>query len=95
MPDPDALAGRLALGLQPADLIAMQGPFSYELNAALLRQYRASVLVTKESGPAGGTDHKVKAAVDLGLPVVLIERSVKKYPLVVSNCRELLEVLDG
>lgn len=35
-------------------IIAMQGPFGTELNEALIRQYDIGVLVTKESGQAGG-----------------------------------------
>jgi precorrin-6A/cobalt-precorrin-6A reductase len=79
--------------LKPSEIIAMQGPFSYELNKALLIDYRASVLVTKESGPVGGTDNKIKAALDLGIPVILMERPVAAYPIVVSSCAELLEIL--
>lgn len=93
LPEPGVLARCLALGLKPSDIVAMQGPFSYELNRVLLVDYGASVLVTKESGLAGGTDTKVKAALDLGIPVVLIERPGVEYPLVVRNCTELLEVL--
>lgn len=95
LPAPEVLARCLALGLQPADLIALQGPFSYEFNRALLREYRAAVLVTKESGPAGGTEEKVKAALDLGIPVVLIKRPAARYPRVVSNYAELLGILEN
>ncbi|MFR5071008.1 MAG: precorrin-6A/cobalt-precorrin-6A reductase [Bianqueaceae bacterium] len=32
----------------------MQGPFSQELNTAMLRQYDCRYLLTKNSGDAGG-----------------------------------------
>lgn len=59
-------------GLSGKQIIAMQGPFSVELNAALLRQYQISVLVTKESGHAGGFLEKIEAAGRVGVPVVVI-----------------------
>ena len=45
-----------------ATSIAMQGPTSAELDAALLRHLGATVLVTKESGDAGGLGEKLRAA---------------------------------
>ena len=43
-------------------LIAMQGPFSVEMNLALLKQTEAAWFVTKESGTTGGFEEKLKAA---------------------------------
>jgi len=74
IPDPGVIREVLDLGVGPGDLVAMQGPFSEELNLALLRHYRAGVLVTKESGREGGLEEKLSAARKLGLPVVLIRR---------------------
>lgn len=49
-------------GLAGRQIIAMQGPFSAEMNLALLRQYDIQVLVTKESGVQGGFAEKAEAA---------------------------------
>jgi len=61
-------------GLTPADVVAMQGPFSQELNVALLRHYKADVLVTKDGGAPGGMEEKLNAALETGIPVVIVER---------------------
>lgn len=74
LPQPDIVDRCLALGLAPRDVVAMQGPFSRELNRAMFQEYGAEVIVTKESGPTGGLREKVLAALDLGLTVVMIER---------------------
>lgn len=74
LPTPAVLTHCLNLGLSVVDIVAMQGPFSIALNRALLQEYRASVLVTKESGAEGGTDTKIAAALDLGIPVVVVKR---------------------
>lgn len=74
LPDPPVITSCLSLGLAPADLIAMQGPFSYQLNLALFREYQADVMVTKDSGQTGGADTKIAAALELNIPVVVVAR---------------------
>ena len=73
-PTPESLAACAAAGLEPRDIVAMQGPTSAELDAALLRHLGATVLVTKESGDAGGLDEKLRAAELVGATVVVVER---------------------
>ncbi|MBO5524968.1 MAG: precorrin-6Y C5,15-methyltransferase (decarboxylating) subunit CbiT, partial [Roseburia sp.] len=60
-------------GLTGKQIIAMQGPFSKELNVALLNQFHISCLVTKESGETGGYPEKLAAAAELQIPVIVIE----------------------
>lgn len=50
------------LGFTGSHLIAMQGPFSMEMNLALLHQTEAKYFVTKESGKNGGFAEKLEAA---------------------------------
>ena len=79
-----------SLGLTPKNIIALQGPFSTELNIALYKQYRADVIVTKNSGEIGGTDTKLEAAMALGLPVVMVDRPRIEYDKVVYTFDEVL-----
>ncbi len=60
------------LGISGKHLICMQGPFSKEINAAMLRQANAAFLVTKETGKAGGFDEKLEAAEECGVRAVII-----------------------
>ncbi len=94
LPIRESLEKCAALGLQPKDIIALQGPGSLELNKALLMDYKAEVLVTKESGATGGEDVKVKAALSLGLPTVLIARPRVEYPLVAGEYEDVLRWLE-
>lgn len=64
----------LSLGIEQRNIIALQGPFSRELNEELYRQYGTQVMITKESGAEGSVDEKVHAALDMGLYVILIAR---------------------
>lgn len=63
-----------SLGLTAKHIIAMQGPFSYDMNRAMIRHCAADVLVTKNSGLVGGSDTKLKAAMDEGIHVIVIDR---------------------
>ncbi len=74
LPDPVIIQQCLDSGLRAKDIIAVQGPFSEEMNIAMLKEFKAEVLVTKDSGSNGGTNTKLAAAFRLGLPVVLVSR---------------------
>lgn len=63
-----------AAGFYGRHLLAMQGPFSEEMNIASLRHVNASYFVTKESGKAGGFDEKLSAAKKAGVTLVVIRR---------------------
>jgi len=89
LPDPGVLEKCFALGLNPRDIIALQGPFSKELNKALFKQYGAQVIVSKESGETGGTDSKIEAALELSIPLVIVERPQLTYPLLVESVRQI------
>lgn len=69
-----AVLDSTALGFEGKHLIAMQGPFSKEMNAALLRHVGAAYFVTKESGKAGGFPEKLEAAAEAGAVLVVIAR---------------------
>ena len=62
-------------GLPAAHILAMQGPFSQELNEALIRQFGIRTLVTKETGRSGGYDEKVNAAGSCGINCFVIGKS--------------------
>ena len=78
------------LGMEGKHLIGMQGPFSRELNAAMLRQYHCDYLVTKDTGNAGGFREKMEAAEECGVTAVIIGRPLKETGQSVRECRKLL-----
>lgn len=74
LPAAESLSACEAAGIAASHIIAMQGPFSQELNAATLRHIGARWLVTKSSGAAGGFDGKIAAAENTGAVPVVIGR---------------------
>ena len=53
-------------------ILALQGPFTVEMNEAMIRQYQIGCLVTKASGVTGGYPEKLEAAERAGIPVFVI-----------------------
>ncbi len=74
LPLPSSLEACAAAGIPPAHIIAAQGPFSEELNAAQIKQCGAEYIVTKASGKSGGFDEKILAAKRTGAVPVIIGR---------------------
>ncbi len=90
LPDSGVIRECEALGIRGTHLIAMQGPFSQDLNEAMIRQTGVSWLVTKESGRAGGFEEKMAAAAACGIGTVVIRRSGETGLSVEAVCGELL-----
>lgn len=81
------------LGVEQKNIIAIQGPFSKELNKALYAQYNVDIVITKESGKVGSVDEKVEAARELQIPIIMIKRPKIEYGNVYQDFESLLEAL--
>ncbi len=74
LPSADAVIQCRASGFAPERIICMQGPFSKQLNSAVMREFNIKYLVTKRSGKSGGFEEKIAAARDCGVECVIINR---------------------
>lgn len=90
LPEPEVVQQARELGFSPANIVALQGPFSVELNKELYKKYGAQVIVTKNSGQTGGTDTKFTAAIELGLPIVIIDRPKLAYDNLAESFEQVL-----
>lgn len=77
-------------GLKPAHILAMQGPFSKEMNVAMLKSVDAKFLVTKDSGSKGGFEEKQAAAREAGAKLVVIGRPPQRDGLNYADTLSLL-----
>lgn len=73
LPGMESISICTELGIKGKQMIAMQGPFSTEMNEAILHQYEIACMVTKKSGRQGGYPEKLEAAKRAGIPVYVIE----------------------
>ena len=72
LPSVSSIEACLAAGVPTPHIIAAQGPFSREINAAQLRMISADYMITKASGRSGGFDEKIEAAAETGAVPVII-----------------------
>lgn len=91
LPMEPSLSACREAGLAPDHIIAMQGPFSQEMNVAMLRAVQAAYLVTKDAGEKGGFGKKAAAAREAGAVLVVVGRPAQRDGLDFSSTAELLE----
>ena len=80
-------------GIPHRNIIAMQGPFTLELNLALMQQFHIRYLVTKDGGSAGGFAEKAQAAAQSGAALVVLRRPEEcgeTAEEILQRCGELL-----
>lgn len=80
LPSVESLKTCMECGIPVSHFVAMQGPFTQEMNVATLRHIEAAAIVTKESGKVGGFDAKIAAAKEVGIPAVVIRNPERNLP---------------
>ena len=81
-------------GIPHRNIIAVQGPFSEELNKAVMRDYRIDLMITKDSGKAGGFAEKINAARSCGVSIIVIRRPEEEglpFDQILAYCREKMK----
>lgn len=78
LPLPASLEACSAAGLSPSHIFALQGPFSREMDEAMLHRTGARWLVTKDGGAAGGFQEKAAAARHAGARLLVIGRPAQE-----------------
>ena len=78
------------LGIEGKHLLCMQGPFSREMNIALIHQFDIAWMVSKESGRAGGFLEKYQAAKETGCRMIVIGRPKEEQGMELEKCIEYL-----
>lgn len=111
LPDTDPIEVCRSAGIKKNHIICMQGPFDADMNQAtmrhILREWKKEnngsdvsdaslILVTKQSGRAGGFDEKIEAAKTVGAEAVVIGRTEESDGLPFEEVvRELDHIIEG
>ena len=93
LPMPAHIEQCVEMGIKSSNILALQGPFSLELNKAVFKQYHIDVMVTKDSGKTGGVPEKIQAAMGMGIDTVVIQREEIDYPVICSSIDEVFCML--
>ncbi len=93
LPMPAHIEQCVSMGIKPSNILALQGPFSLELNKAIYNQYKIDVVITKDSGKTGGVPEKIQSAREAGIDIVIIKREEIDYPLKCSSIDDVFCLL--
>lgn len=72
LPGMESLMHCMNQGIGGKQILALQGPFTTEMNEAIIHQYQIKCLVTKASGKCGGYPEKLEAANRAGILAYVI-----------------------
>lgn len=90
LPNAESLAKCAEAGFEGKHVLCMQGPFSEEMNAALIKHVSAEYLVTKDSGQPGGFYEKISACEKTGTEAILIGRPRKEEGMTFDETAAML-----
>ncbi len=91
MPRPENIAKLIDLGIITKNIIAMEGPLTYELELAIMNNYKIECLVTKDSGNI----EKIKAALEKGIKILILKRDNIQYKNVYNDINEIIRVVNN
>ena len=93
LPSPSVLSKIVDAGIKIKDIIAIQGPVTFELEKAFIHQFDIKAILTKDSGTQGGVVEKFKAARECNIKTIVIEKVKFDYELEFNDEEELVEFL--
>lgn len=78
-------------GIDRDHIIDAMGPFSYEQNVEMFVAASADIMLTKDSGKAGGFAEKIRAASKLGMKIAVLQRPEENT----ENSISITEILEN
>ncbi len=93
LPVEKSLHAAILAGVPQDRIVTGRGPFSVEENRAVIRKFKIGVLVTKDSGVAGGLPEKIAAARLESCRIVMLRRPPRPSGEVYENISDLLQAV--
>jgi precorrin-6A/cobalt-precorrin-6A reductase len=94
LPSVSVMEKCIGLGIDIGDIIAMKGPIGYDLNCGFIKEYSAVAMILKDSGVQGGTEEKIKAALDSDVLAIVIKRVEEEYSRIFNNEKDLVDYIN-
>ncbi len=91
LPMESSLKACAGAGIPPKQIICMQGPFSLEMNCALLRQFQIQILLSKYTGTQGGFQEKVEACKQCHCEMMVIAPPIVETGLSFEEVKDALK----
>ncbi len=93
LPDPENIKKLFSMDVKMRNIIAIEGPFTEELNEELYKNYNIDTLITKDSG--FDSKNKIDAAIKNNIKVIIIKRKKFNYNNIAYNYEDLIKILKG
>lgn len=89
LPMESSLKRAIELGYSNKNIICMQGPFSEELNIAMINSVGAKFLISKESAASGGFNEKVNACIKTNSKCLVLKKP-EEEGITLENFKQLI-----
>lgn len=93
LPLPNLIQDALDLDISLKNIVGMQGPFTIEVNKALIKSFNIKYIVTKNSGREGGIKEKIEASVEEGIKIIILDKPKVDYPNKYENIEKIIELI--
>ena len=93
LPSPTVISRLLDNGISMENIIAIKGPFGFEINNGIIKEYKIKALITKDSGEEGGMKEKIDSALMNNVKIIVIKRLEVNYGRKFNNIEEMLNFI--
>ena len=93
LPSPKVISKLLDNGISMDNIIAIKGPFGFEINNGIIKEYKIKALITKDSGEEGGMKEKVDSALLNDVKIIVIKRPNMSYGIEFNDIKEMLNFI--
>lgn len=95
LPMVSSLQRCIDLGYLNKNVICMQGPFSEELNIAMIDSIKVKYVVTKESAASGGFEEKINACIKTNAECLVLKKPDEEGMTMESICKYISMLCKG
>ena len=93
LPSPKVISRLLDNGISMENIIAIKGPFGFEINNGIIKEYKIKALITKDSGEEGGMKEKIDSALINNVKIIVIKRLEVNYGSKFNNIEEMINFI--
>lgn len=93
LPSPKVISRLLNNGISMENIIAIKGPFGFEINNGIIKEYKIKALITKDSGEEGGMKEKIDSALINNVKIIVIKRLEVNYERKFNNIEEMINFI--
>lgn len=95
LPNAESIELCRAAGFPDEHILGLRPPFTREVNEKLFSEYKCSIMITKETGVAGGMANKVEAAINLGMKIGICRRPSEDENITKMSLEKIIDYISN